>query len=158
MLPIGSKAPEFRIRLFSGDFFRLRDLQDKSVVLITFFPHDFEKAESRETYVFLQHLQTIRSYGVFVLIITPKDVSGLKDFLSLYNLEIPIAEDVKKEICRNYRAIWLKGLALRKITYVIDRHGIIRGRLNHQLASEKSWNQISILVKELKKELDLSSH
>lgn len=141
MLTIGTKAPDFRLKLNSGEIFRLRDLQGKNNVVITFFPHNFEKTESHETYIFLKQLQSIQDYGAVVITISPKNTDKLGEFFSLYNFTLPIASDLTLEVCRNYRAVWLKGLALRKITYVIDKKGIIRGRINHQFLSEKSWNK-----------------
>jgi peroxiredoxin Q/BCP len=115
MLTIGIKAPDFKLRLDSGEIFRLRDLQGKNNVVITFFPHDFEKTELRETYLFLKKLQNIQEGGTVVITISPKNTDKLREFFGLYNFTLPIATDATLEVCRNYRAVWLRGLALRKI-------------------------------------------
>jgi peroxiredoxin Q/BCP len=154
MLTIGIKAPDFKLRLDSGEIFRLRDLQGKNNVVITFFPHDFDKAESHETYAFLRQLQKVQAFGAYVITISPKNLEKLREFLELYNFTIPIASDSTLEVCRNYRAVWLKGLALRKITYVIDKKGIIRGHVNHQFLSDKSWEQVIRLLRGLNAEKD----
>jgi peroxiredoxin len=149
MLSIGSKAPDFKLRLDTGEIFRLRDLYGKSNVVISFFPDGLPKTETRDTYVFLQHLQKAQTLGAIVVTISPKNIDELRKLLTLYNFTLPIASDPTLEVCRNYHAFWLRGLGLRKITYVIDKYGFIRGRLNHHLLTEKSWRPVMRFLQEL---------
>ena len=149
MLAIGSKAPDFKLRLDTGEIFRLRDLYGKSNVVISFFPDGLSNTETQDTYVFLQHLQKAQTLGAIVVTISPKNIDELRKLLTLYNFTLPIASDPTLEVCRNYHAFWLRGLGLRKITYVIDKRGIIRGRLSHHLLTEKSWGQVMRLLQEL---------
>jgi thioredoxin-dependent peroxiredoxin len=150
MLPIGSKAPDFRLRLDNGKIFRLRDLNIKSPVIISFFPDGLSNTEKQDTYVFLQHLQKAQTLGVVILTISSKNVKEFRKLLALYNFTFSIASDPTLEVCRNYHAVWLRGLGLRKITYVIDKDGFIRGRLNHHLLTEKSWEPVMRLLQELR--------
>jgi len=149
MLAIGSKAPDFKLRLDTGEIFRLRDLYGKNNVIISFFPDGLTNTEAQDTYVFLQHLQKVQTLGAIVITISPKNIEELRKLLTLYNFTLPIASDPTLEVCRNYHAFWLRGLGLRKITYVIDKNGFIRGRLNHHLLTEKSWRPVMRLLQEL---------
>jgi len=149
MLAIGSKAPDFKLRLDTGEIFRLRDLHGKNNVIISFFPDGLTNAETQDTYVFLQHLQKAQTLGAIVIAISSKNIEELRKLLTLYNFTLPIASDPTLEVCRNYHAFWLRGLGLRKITYVIDKNGFIRGRLNHHLLTEKSWRPVMRLLQEL---------
>jgi peroxiredoxin len=149
MLPIGSKAPDFKLRLDNGEIVRLRDLNIKSPVIISFFPDGLLNSEKQDTYVFLQHLQKAQTLGVVILTISSKNVKEFRKLLTLYNFTFSIASDSTLEVCRNYHAVWLRGLGLRKITYVIDKNGFIRGRLNHHLLTEKSWGPVMRLLQEL---------
>jgi peroxiredoxin len=152
MLPIGSKAPNFKLRLDTGEIFRLSDLVGKSNVVLSFIPDDFANKESKDTYIFLQQLQKAQSLGAVVVAISPQNMTGLRHLLTLYSFSLPIASDPTLEVCRNYRAQWLRGLALRNIAYVIDIRGIIRGRVSHQLLSEKPWGHILFLLKDLRRD------
>lgn len=152
MLPLGSKAPDFRLRLDTGEIFRLRDISGKNNVVLSFFPYDFVKEEARDAYIFLQQLQKAQSLGAVVVTISPTKMDELRKLLKLYSFNVSIASDPTMEVYRNYRAMWLRGIALRKITYVIDKKGIIRGRINHQLLSEQPWSQVMRILKELNSE------
>jgi thioredoxin-dependent peroxiredoxin len=149
MLPIGSKAPDFKLKLDSGEIFRLQKLCGKSSVIISFFPDGLSNTEIQDTYVFLQHLKKAQTLGVIVVTIIPKNTGELRKLLKQYNFTIQIASDPTLEVCRNYHAFWLRGLGIRKITYIIDKNGFIRGRLNHHLLTEKSWTSVLRLLKEI---------
>jgi thioredoxin-dependent peroxiredoxin len=149
MLPIGSKAPDFKLKLDSGEIFKLKDLCGKSCVIISFFPDGISNTETQDTCAFLQHLQKAQTLGAVIVTIIPKDTDKLRRLLELYDFTLPIASDPTLEVCRNYHAFWLRGLGIRKITYVIDKNGFIRGRLNHHLLTEKSWRPVMRLLKEL---------
>jgi thioredoxin-dependent peroxiredoxin len=149
MLAIGSKAPDFKLARDTGEIVRLRDLYGKKNAVITFFPNGLSANEMEDTYLFLQHLQKTQEIGVEVIIICPKNIDELQKLLRLYSITLPIAFDPTLEVCRNYHAFWLRGLGLRKITYVIDKKGIIRGRLSHHLFTEKSWGNVLRLLQEL---------
>ena len=149
MLAIGSKAPDFKLRLDTGEIFRLRDLYGKSNVVISFFPDGLSNTETQDIYIFLQHLQKAQTLGAFVVTISSKNVGEFRKLLAQYNFTLPIACDPTLEVCRNYHAFWLRGLGLRKISYVIDKNGFIRGRLNHHLLTDKSWSPIMRLLQEL---------
>ena len=84
-----------------------------------------------------------------LVIFKNSNIDKLRKILALYNFSLPIASDPTLEVCRNYHAFWLRGLGLRKITYVIDKNGFIRGRLNHHLFTEKSWGPVMRLLQEL---------
>ena len=149
MLPIGSKAPDFKLRLDTGENFRLRDVLGKQNIIITFFPDDFPRNEARDTYPFLQNLQQAQTLGAAVVAVSPSNLAALRKLLTQFGFSISIAADPTLEVCRNYRATWLRGLGLRQLTYVIDRNGIIQGRISHQLLGDKPWEQILRLLREL---------
>ena len=152
MLSIGSKAPDFKLKLEGRKHFHLRSFHGKANVVISFFPTGLSMHEIDETHGFLQYLESVQSLGVIVVIITSKNVSELKKSLHKYKIKIPVAYDTTLEVCRNYHAFWLRGLGLRKVTYVVDKKGIVRGHLHHHLLTEKTWNKILHLVQDLEVE------
>jgi thioredoxin-dependent peroxiredoxin len=149
MLAIGSKAPDFKLTIDTGKVFRLRTVCSKKNVIISFFPNGLANTETEDTNVFLQNLQKAQSLGAVILAISPNNVNDLRRVLDLHHMTLLLASDPTLEVCRNYHAFWLRGLGLRKITYVIDKKGIIRGRLSHHLLTKKSWEPIMRLLHDL---------
>jgi thioredoxin-dependent peroxiredoxin len=149
MLAIGSKAPDFKLKLDTGEAFRLRTMCSKSNIIMSFFPDGLANTETEDTYAFLRNLQKAQNLGAVILAISPKNVADLRRVMDLYQMTFLIASDPTLEVCRNYHAFWLRGLGLRKITYVIDTKGIIRGHLSHHLLTEKSWGPVMRLLHDL---------
>jgi thioredoxin-dependent peroxiredoxin len=149
MLAIGSKAPDFKLKLDTGKIFCLRDYYSKNIVVISFFPDGFSNEETLDTTLLLRHLKEAQTLGALVVMVSPKKIDELRTLLATNNLTLPIASDPTLEVCRNYHAFWLRGLGLRNIIYVIDKNGFIRGRLNHHLLTDKSWGTILRLLREL---------
>jgi peroxiredoxin len=65
------------------------------------------------------------------------------------NIAFALASDPTLEVCRNYRALWLNGLAIRRITYIIDKRGIVRGMAHHELLVQQHWNHVVRTLQEL---------
>ena len=149
MLQIGAQAPNFRIRLNDGTLFSLSEVVGQKPIILSFFPADLKQQVQHEIYFLLQNLQKAKTLGTFVLAISPKGIIELKRVLDLYDFDIPIAEDKDLDICRNYRTIWLRGLGARRITYVIDLQGIIRGRIAQEFTTPKQWETIFEILKKI---------
>jgi len=158
MLPVGTQAPDFRLRLDNGDVFRLSDFRGRNHIILTFLPHAVPFDQAREGYVLLRHLQEARELGAEVVAVSPFDLRPLRDFVALYHLSLPFAADPSMEVCRIYRVVWLRGAAVRRTTYVIDRAGIVRGRLNHEFLVERHWGTVVRLLKDLNDREELRSH
>lgn len=149
MLGIGSKAPDFRLKLTTGENFHLKDIYARTHVIVSFFPAGLTNIEKDEIHLFFQHVQKALTLGAVVVMVCPKDMVELQQLLIQNNILLPIVLDPTLEVCRNYHALWLRGVGLRRITYVIDKNGIIRGRLNHHLLTDKSWEPIIRLLQKL---------
>ena len=149
MLPIGSKAPDFKIKLHSGEIFRLRDISGKSNLVVSFFHDTIEKKEQQDVSLFFEHLQKIQELGTSVLIICPGNIGAQQKVLEHFHLKILIGSDPTLEVCRNYRVFWLRGVGLREVTYIIDKKGTVRSVLKHHLVTKKTWDQVLRLLHEL---------
>ncbi len=158
MLSLGTQAPDFRLRLDNGDAFRLSDVRGRHTVVLTFLPHAMPFNQAREGYMLLRHLQEARNLGALVVAVSPFDLQPMRDFVSLYHLSLPIAADPSMEVSRSYRVVWLRGTAVRRTTYVIDKSGLIRGRLNYEFLVERHWGAVVRILKELNERSEPRMH
>ena len=149
MLALGSKAPDFKLQLDTGRSFHLRSTTGKRILVVAFFPEDFSKDDLADAEAFFPYIQQAQSFGALVLVICPKPMQRLRRLLAKHELSLAIASDPTLEVCRNYRAMWLRGLGLRRIMYVIDRKGTIRGRVSNQLLDSQPWEQTLEVLREL---------
>ena len=149
MLPIGALAPDFELPLHTGDTFHLSSHRKKHHVILYFYPKDFTWGCTQEGCLFSEHLKTIQSLEGVVVGINSDSLELHRSFAEHYNLGFPLASDTHLEVCRNYRALWLRGFAIKRITYVIDKRGIIQGKAHHELLIDKHWEYVLRTLNEL---------
>jgi len=61
-------------------------------------------------------------------------------------------------VCRDYRVLWLRGLAIRRATYIIDKHQTVRGLAHHEFLIERHWKYVLRVLKELKEEEEIKTY
>lgn len=152
MLRIGDRAPNFEVKLHTGVRFRLSDQRDERNVVLYFYPKDFTWGCTKEGCLFASHIQEIRNLNAMIIGVNSDDLEKHKEFAKEYNFPFPLGSDPELEICRNYRVLWLRGVAVRRVTYIIDKKQTIRGVAHHELLIERHWRYILRTLKQLKEE------
>jgi peroxiredoxin Q/BCP len=149
---IGDEAPDFQLPLHTGEEFRLSHYRGKKNVVLYFYPKDFTWGCTKEGCLFSSNVREIENLGSIIVGISGDSTESHKKFVREFNITFPLASDERLAVCRNYRTLWLRGLAIRRITYIIDRHGIIRGKTHHELLIDRHWNYVLRKLRELSEE------
>ena len=147
MLRVGTDAPDFKLRLDSGDLFHLRHLEGKQAAVVLFLPNIHSIDLAVEGYTFLQRVREAATLNAVVLAVSPWPLLPLREMALRYDVPLFTGHDASLEVCRNYRVLWLRGSAVRRTTYVIDKGGVIRACLQHNLFPDKHWNSILRLLR-----------
>ncbi|MGB2867315.1 MAG: peroxiredoxin [Bacteroidota bacterium] len=158
MLNIGDRAPDFELRLHTGVRFRLSDQRGERNVVLYFYPKDFTWGCTKEGCLFTEHIEKIHELDTEIIGVSGDSLEVHKKFAREYGLAFPLASDPKLEVCRNYRALWLRGVAIRRITYVIDKRSIIRGIAHHELLIDRHWKHVVRVLTELKEEETIKAY
>ena len=103
---------------------RLSDFRGKTVVLY-FYPKDNTPGCTAEACSFRDDSSDLEKAGVKVLGISADGVKSHKRFEQKYGLNFTLLADASKEIIERYGAKGKFGTA-RRVTYLIDRDGVIR--------------------------------
>lgn len=133
MLRQGSVAPDFEGQLDDGSLFRLRDLRGAKNVVLYFYPKDFTAGCTREACAFQENYSTIEKFDAVIAGVSADSAESHRSFRDEYNLGFPLIADPDKRIIHAYGAEGLLGLIAR-VTYVIDKAGVIRSVIRHDLA------------------------
>jgi len=158
MLRIGMQAPEFEVRLHSGLRFRLTDHIGNANVVLFFFPRAGAWQGKREIESFSHHLRELRGLDAVVLGVSdgpPPDLASLEHRIGG---TIHFGIDPQLEVCRNYRVLWLGSKGIRRVTYVIDKSGMIRGVAHHELLLERHWTHVERVLVSLRDEAAMASY
>ena len=134
MLKIGAAAPDFEAPLDDGGTFRLADRRGKSNIVLYFYPKDETPGCVREACGFRDVYAEIERAGATVIGVSTDTAESHRAFRAHHGLPFPLVSDVEKRISELYEARGLFGLMMARITYVIDREGMIRAAFRHDPA------------------------
>jgi len=133
MLRPGTPAPDFTAPLDDGSTFRLADERGKRHVVLYFYPKDFTPGCTAQACSFRDNYDAIRARGAVVIGVSADDTVSHARFRERHALPFPLISDPERRLHELYDVKgWLPFLPPR-VTYVIDREGIIRAALRHDL-------------------------
>lgn len=133
MLKAGTKAPEFSGILDDGSEFHSRDLLGKQNLVLYFYPKDGTTGCTRQACSFRDNFGAITAKGAFLLGVSSDDEESHTAFREEHSLPFPLLADHGKKVIDAFDARGMFGLGTARVTYVIDREGIIRGAFRHDL-------------------------
>jgi peroxiredoxin Q/BCP len=149
VLRIGEKAPPFESVDHRGEQVRLGALLERGPVVLFFYPRDFTPICTREVCHFRDAYEDLRRSGVSVVGVSPDDARSHRAFAAEHRLTYSLLSDPNLRLASDYDAGRVLGLGLKRITYVIDRDGIIRGAFHHELRAKKHVEEVTELLSKL---------
>jgi peroxiredoxin len=146
---IGERAPDFTARATNGADIRLSALAGKNVVLY-FFPKAFTPGCRRETVRFRDAHVDIEALGGVVIGVSVDDHRTQCDFAATTEATFPMIGDESKEISRLYGVLRPYLKLDKRVTFVIDRTGVIRGIFEHEFQISKHLDGVLHLLEALR--------
>jgi thioredoxin-dependent peroxiredoxin len=149
VLRVGDKAPPFESIDHRGRTLRLGSLLAEGPVVLFFYPRDFTPICTREVCHFRDAYEDLRRFGVSIVGVSPDDAISHESFAVKHGLTYSLLSDPNLTLARDYGAGRLLGLGLKRITYVIDREGIVRGAFHHELRAKRHVEEVLALLQSL---------
>ena len=144
-LKIGDNAPDFIGLTDNGERINLSEKLKEGPVVLYFYPKDETPGCTAEACSFRDNWEDIRKLGATVLGVSSDSVESHKNFKSNRNLQFTLISDEKKEIRKVYGATGT--LIPPRVTFVIDKEGLIREVYNSQL---NATHHVNVAVKSLR--------
>lgn len=131
---VGDRAPDFTLPSADGTPVRLGDLLAKKAVVLYFYPRDETAICTKEACSFRDAYQDFIDAGAEVVGVSRDDAASHARFASGHRLPFRLLSDTNGAIHAQYGVRKrLGGLLQDRISYVIDREGIIRLAFSSQL-------------------------
>lgn len=149
-LEVGDKAPDFVRTDENGSPVHLADRYAQKVVVLFFYPADNSAGCTREACAFRDSYEDFQDAGAEVIGISGGSTEGKQKFVRNNRLPFTLLNDGDGAVREMYgigRA--LLGLASARITYVIDREGVIRHKFESNFNMDAHANEALQIVRDL---------
>ena len=134
MLQVGTKAPDFSAKLDDGTTFEPASLRGDKHLVLYFYPKDNTSGCTAEACSFRDNYDAISEYDAVIVGVSGDSEASHRDFKERNGLGFPLIADEDGRVRELYEAKGsLPGLRPR-ITYVIDKQGVIRAAFRHDIA------------------------
>lgn len=122
---VGEPAPEFTLPDHAGRPVSLRQFRGQTVVLY-FYPRDHTTICTAQACDFRDRFEMFRHANAVILGVSQDAVATHEAFAQQHALPFPLLSDVDGEIRARYGVPRVLGLLPGRVTYVIDRDGVVR--------------------------------
>ena len=151
-LQIGDLAPELSAETQDGGRFTLSDFRGKQVVVLFFYPKDGTAVCTAEACAFRDSYEDFVKAGAVVIGISGDTNDSHRSFAANHKLPFLLASDSRGELRKAFGVPKTLGIFPGRVTYVIDKQGIIRLMFNAQFSASGHVKEALQVVKRLAQE------
>ena len=147
---VGDKAPLFSLQSDQGETVYLSGLIGKSPVVLYFYPKNNTTVCTKEACAFRDSFDEFRNIqDAVVLGISSDSAESHKEFSEHYDLPFTLLSDPGGRVRKLYGVPKTLGLLPGRVTYVIDKEGIVRHIFSSQLDYRKHVEEALSALKSL---------
>ncbi len=132
-IDVGDAAPEVTLETHSGEQVALADYRGKNAVVVFFYPKDGSPVCTKEACAFRDAYEDFVEAGAVVIGISSDSAARHQAFASEHRLPFVLVSDKDGKARRAFGVPKSMGLLPGRVTYVIDKEGIVRRMFSSQL-------------------------
>lgn len=146
---VGEIAPDFTLPDQNGDPIRLKDQLGKGALVLYFYPKDDSMGCTIEACTFRDSYTAFTDAGVQVIGVSKDSVESHQKFIKHHHLPFTLLSDGEGTVTKLYGAEMAFGLIRGRITFLIDRDGVIRHRISDVVNMPRHANEMLTLIREM---------
>jgi peroxiredoxin Q/BCP len=151
----GDRAPDFELPATgptaAGGKVKLSDFRGKKTVVLYFYPKDETPGCTVEACSFRDEYEDFSAAGAEVIGVSDDGVASHEKFATHHKLPFILATDDGGKLREQMGVKKTLGMLKGRVTFVIDRDGVIRDRFESQVRVKKHVSHALDLVKQLEK-------
>lgn len=144
----GDKVPVFKLPDQDGKIIDVAERIGKQPLVIYFYPKDFTSGCTMEAHAFREMYEAFQKEGAEVFGISSDDAESHKKFVVEHELPFTLLSDENNKVREMFGAFGV-GHTLGRVTYVVDKKGIIRMVFSSQLQPKKHVDESIRKVREI---------
>ena len=147
---IGERGPDLALTDQDGEPIRLSDYRGDKVVVLYFYPKDFTPGCTAEAKKFRDAYEVFSDAGAEVVGVSADDPQTHKAFADCHELPFRLLSDEKGQAARAWGVKKTLGLFPGRVTFVIDKDGVVRHRFQSALRATRHVDEALDVVRSLR--------
>ena len=136
-IEVGDQAPEVTLWAHQGEALSLAAYRGKQPVVLFFYPKDGTPVCTQEECSFRDAYEDFVSAGAVVIGVSGDSADRHDAFAAEHRLPFVLVSDSDGGVRRAFGVPKSLGLLPGRVTYVIDREGIVRHKFSSQFAADR---------------------
>jgi peroxiredoxin Q/BCP len=145
----GDRAPQFAATTQTGQPVSLSDYLGKQPVVLYFYPKDNTSVCTAQACAFRDAYEDFVQAGAVVIGVSSDSVESHRGFADAQRLPFLLVSDAEGSLRKAFGVPRTLGLFPGRVTYVIDRQGIVRLVFNSQLNASRHVSEALEMVRQL---------
>ncbi len=146
---VGDTVPNFTLPTHSDEDFTLSSLLGKSNIVLFFYPKDESPGCTAEVCAFRDSFEVFKDAGATVIGVSSDSVESHKKFVEKHRLPFMLLSDKGGAVRKLYGVPASMGIFDGRVTYVIDKQGVVRHMFSSQLNINAHINEALETLKNL---------
>ncbi|MBO9997418.1 MAG: peroxiredoxin [Cyanobacteria bacterium SID2] len=146
---VGDTAPDFTLTSQNGQSVTLSDFRGQKSVVLYFYPKDDTPGCTAESCAFRDRYTAFTDIGAEVIGISGDSASSHQQFAQKYNLPFTLLSDEGNRVRKLYGVPTTLWVLPGRVTYVIDKEGVVRHIFDSQLDFQGHVNEAMKIVQEI---------
>ena len=147
-IPVGQPAPEFNLLDQKGQNVSLKDFRGKKPIVLYFYPKDDTPGCTTQACTFRDQFEDFKDAGAEVLGVSSDSPESHAQFATKYRLPFRLLSDTGEKVRNLYGVSSTLGLLPGRLTFVIDKQGVIRHSFSSQFRPKKHVEEALKILKE----------
>lgn len=146
---VGDKAPDFILPSQMGDNVTLSEYFGKKNIVLYFYPKDESLGCTRQACSFRDNYEVLTNLGAEVLGVSGQSIESHKSFAGHYGLPFILLSDADNKVRKLYGVHSTMGILPGRVTYIIDKKGVVRHIFSSQTQTEKHVQEAIQVLKQI---------
>jgi peroxiredoxin Q/BCP len=136
-LQVGDQAPNFTLPSSTGTNVSLSDFLGTTAVVLYFYPKDDTPGCTAEACSFRDNYEVFKEAGAEVIGVSADSEESHQQFSTKYKLPFVLLSDTDGSLRKSYGVSATFGVLPGRVTYVIDKQGVVRHIFSSAFAPQK---------------------
>ena len=148
-LQVGDQAPDVTLKTHAGQSIDLKDYQGKQAVVLFFYPKDNTAICTKEACAFRDAYEDFVSAGAVVIGVSSDSAESHEGFAQKHRLPFLLVSDEENSLRKAFGVPKTLGFLPGRVTYVIDKAGVIQLVFSSQLSADKHVSEALSVIQQI---------